>query len=37
MGGNRLDYVDPVAEALAELERSADERMRDDDSVDPPI
>ena len=36
VGGNRLGYEDPVADALAELERSADERMRDDDSVDPP-
>jgi len=36
VGGNELEYEDPVAEALAELERAADERMRDDDSVDPP-
>jgi pSer/pThr/pTyr-binding forkhead associated (FHA) protein len=36
VGANRLSFQDPVAEALAELERSADERMRDDDSVDPP-
>jgi pSer/pThr/pTyr-binding forkhead associated (FHA) protein len=35
-GGNRFVYSDPVAEALVELERAADERMREDDSVDPP-
>lgn len=36
VGANRLDYEDQVGEALRELERAADERMRDDDSVDPP-
>jgi pSer/pThr/pTyr-binding forkhead associated (FHA) protein len=36
IGGNELQYEDPVSEALAELERAADERMRDEDSVDPP-
>lgn len=36
IGENRLSYEDPVAEALAELERAADERMRADEAVDPP-
>ena len=36
IGANCLVYEDPVAEALSELERAADERMQDDDSVDPP-
>jgi pSer/pThr/pTyr-binding forkhead associated (FHA) protein len=36
LGQNRLVYEDPVLAALIELERSADERMREDDSVDPP-
>jgi pSer/pThr/pTyr-binding forkhead associated (FHA) protein len=36
VGNDRLDYEDPLAEALEDLERAADERMRDDDSVDPP-
>jgi hypothetical protein len=31
-----LTYEDPVASALIELERCADEHMRADDSVDPP-
>ncbi|MBK7583199.1 MAG: FHA domain-containing protein [Myxococcales bacterium] len=36
VGTNVLSYEDPVSEALAELERAADERMRDDDLVDAP-
>jgi S-DNA-T family DNA segregation ATPase FtsK/SpoIIIE len=36
VGANRLEYEDPIAEALEDLERAADERMREDDSVDPP-
>jgi pSer/pThr/pTyr-binding forkhead associated (FHA) protein len=36
LGGSRFSYEDPVLEALLELERSADERMREEDSVDPP-
>jgi pSer/pThr/pTyr-binding forkhead associated (FHA) protein len=36
VGQNRMEYEDPVAEALADLERAADEHMREEDSVDPP-
>jgi len=36
VGQNRLGYEDPVNEALAELERVADERMRKSESVEPP-
>lgn len=36
VGQNCFAYDDPVNEALAELERVADERMRGDESVDPP-
>ena len=36
VGKNRFVYDDPVADALEELERAADDRMRDDESVDPP-
>jgi pSer/pThr/pTyr-binding forkhead associated (FHA) protein len=36
VGANRLEYEDPISEALDELERAVDERMRDDDSVEPP-
>ncbi len=36
IGANRFDYDDPVAEALEELERAADDRIRDDESIDPP-
>lgn len=36
VGGNRLRYDDPAQEALLELERAADERLTDDESVDPP-
>jgi hypothetical protein len=31
-----MEYQDPVADALADLERAADEHMREEDSVDPP-
>src|SRR5690606_5331060 len=37
VGNDRLEYEDPVAAALEELERAVDERMREDDSVDPPL
>lgn len=36
IGADRMSFEDPVAEALLELERVADERMAEDDSVDPP-
>jgi pSer/pThr/pTyr-binding forkhead associated (FHA) protein len=36
LGSTRLTYRDPVLDALLELERSADERMADDESIDPP-
>ncbi len=36
IGQTELGYVDPVRDALEHLETTADERMRDDDSVDPP-
>lgn len=36
IGSDRLVVRDPVAEALAELERSQDERLSEDESVDPP-
>ena len=36
LGGNTLEYEDPVSDALAELERVADEKMREDESIDPP-
>lgn len=36
LGGNTLEYDDPVSDALAELERAADEKMREDESIDPP-
>ena len=36
IGQNRLVFEDPVSDALQELERAADEHMREDDSVDPP-
>jgi pSer/pThr/pTyr-binding forkhead associated (FHA) protein len=36
VGACELAYDDPVADALAELERAADERMGDDESVEPP-
>jgi pSer/pThr/pTyr-binding forkhead associated (FHA) protein len=36
LGANKLSYQDPVFEALLELERSADEQMSDDESLDPP-
>ncbi|HWA74587.1 MAG TPA: FHA domain-containing protein [Polyangiaceae bacterium] len=36
LGQTELVYEDPIALALAELEGSEDERMREDDPVDPP-
>jgi pSer/pThr/pTyr-binding forkhead associated (FHA) protein len=36
LAGNELAFDDPVAEALVEIEASSDEKMRDNDSVDPP-
>jgi pSer/pThr/pTyr-binding forkhead associated (FHA) protein len=36
VGESELVYEDPVASALAELESGEDERMRDDDPIDPP-
>lgn len=36
IGADRLVYEDPVSLALEELERAADERMREDESVEPP-
>lgn len=36
IGSNRMRFEDPVALALEELERAADEHMSPDDSVDPP-
>jgi len=37
VGACELSYDDPVADALAELERGADERMSDDESIEPPV
>jgi pSer/pThr/pTyr-binding forkhead associated (FHA) protein len=37
IGGDRIRYHDAVAEALAELERAADERMSAEESVHPPV
>lgn len=36
LGSTRLTFRDPILDALSELERSADERMADDESIDPP-
>jgi pSer/pThr/pTyr-binding forkhead associated (FHA) protein len=36
LGATTLAYDDPVAEALAEIEASSDEKMREGDSIDPP-
>jgi pSer/pThr/pTyr-binding forkhead associated (FHA) protein len=36
LGATQLVYDDPVAEALVEIEASGDEKMRDQDPVDPP-
>ncbi len=36
LGGTELGYEDPVAEALAEIEASGDEKMRDGDAIDAP-
>jgi pSer/pThr/pTyr-binding forkhead associated (FHA) protein len=37
LGNTELGFEDPVAEALVEIEASSDEKMRDGDSVDPPL
>jgi pSer/pThr/pTyr-binding forkhead associated (FHA) protein len=37
IGADRIAYHDAVAEALAELERAADERMSADESLRPPV
>jgi pSer/pThr/pTyr-binding forkhead associated (FHA) protein len=36
LGATELSYDDPVAEALVEIEAGSDEKMRDQDSVEPP-
>jgi pSer/pThr/pTyr-binding forkhead associated (FHA) protein len=36
VGQNHLTYEDPVIETLAELERVADERMQEDEPIEPP-
>ncbi len=36
VGSCELQYDDPVADALAELDQAADERMSDDESIAPP-
>ncbi|HVW26609.1 MAG TPA: FHA domain-containing protein [Polyangiaceae bacterium] len=36
IGATRLVYEDPVAEALSQLEKAADERIRDNEPIDPP-
>ncbi|HEY4157002.1 MAG TPA: FHA domain-containing protein [Polyangiaceae bacterium] len=36
IGASELVYEDPVLAALVEIEAGSDERMRDDDSIDPP-
>jgi pSer/pThr/pTyr-binding forkhead associated (FHA) protein len=36
IGSTHLTYVDPISEALAEVEQMADERMADDEWVEPP-
>ncbi len=36
IGATRLVYEDPVAEALEQLENAADERIRDNEPIDPP-
>lgn len=37
IGQNRLSFDDPAAQALGDLERSADEHMPEDESIDPPL
>lgn len=37
LGATELGFEDPVTDALVELEASSDEKMRDGDSVDPPV
>ncbi len=36
LGATSLTFEDPVAEALVEIEASSDEKMRDEDAVEPP-
>jgi hypothetical protein len=36
LGQNRVRCEDPVAEALGELEKTPDEKLRDDDVIEPP-
>lgn len=36
IGADRLRFEDPVAEALGEIERTPDEKLRDEDVVEPP-
>jgi pSer/pThr/pTyr-binding forkhead associated (FHA) protein len=36
IGATRLVYEDPVGEALEQLERAADEKIRDNELIDPP-
>ncbi len=36
IGATRLVYEDPVSEALEQLEKAADERIRDNELIDPP-
>src|ERR1700742_3577435 len=36
IGATRLVYEDPVGEALDQLERAGDEKMRDNELIDPP-
>ena len=36
LGATALAYEDPVSDALAALERAADERIRDGDAIEPP-
>ncbi|HWZ92631.1 MAG TPA: hypothetical protein VNW92_27380, partial [Polyangiaceae bacterium] len=36
LGSSEFSFEDPVLAALAEIEASGDEQMRDDDSIDPP-
>jgi pSer/pThr/pTyr-binding forkhead associated (FHA) protein len=36
IGKNKLIFADPVGEAMGDLERAPDERLGDDESIDPP-
>jgi pSer/pThr/pTyr-binding forkhead associated (FHA) protein len=37
IGKTRLTYEDPLGDALGQLERAADERIRDNELIDPPV